>query len=430
MTLEERKEKMYRVWYSTESFADYIIDHTLLNGKTIIKNKMYESDANNPVRFHTMPDHIRKILYLDAPDLIVEKDNEPVFSIEITTEAGTGHNAFQRFARIAAAVENSVPAFYIYPEGKLISRRNRRTGAINTKWDEINPLIFRALEGVMSVYNIPALLYYFPSDDINIYRNSPAASPHFADKGLCYDSDIIRYSGCPDSTSSSMLNMFAAINEIISATETFGVIPARTRLLGNVVIRNKRNDMQTQFVTKSGGKLAEQMSPLSASQTIPTQYLINYLSKYETDGYALGELLKSRETTTLYQVNAGFRGDPYPGCLAAIDYLSCRQGLTFEDRRSNLVMVWGRIEIDEINQTIIVHDDNGSTIGDFFKDVKSCSRNNLLVKDYADLDNKEIPRYFMQVRYGSTYSKVKHIRVYSYFADAILFPDGSLWRDA
>ena len=120
---------------------------------------MYESDANNPTRFHTMPDHIRKILYLDAPDLIVEKDNEPVFSIEVTTEAGTGHNAFQRFARIAAAVENSVPAFYIYPEGAIITRKGSSPG-----WDEINPLIFHALESVMSVYEIPALLYYFPSD--------------------------------------------------------------------------------------------------------------------------------------------------------------------------------------------------------------------------------------------------------------------------
>lgn len=421
---------MYRVWYSTESFADYIIDHTALSGKPVIKNRIYESDANNPTRFHTMPDHIRKILYLDAPDLIVEKDNEPVFAIEVTTEAGTGHNAFQRFARIAAAAENSVPAFYIYPEGKLISRTNRKTGATATKWDEINPLIFRALEGVMSVYNIPALLYYFPSDDINAYRSNPAAAPHFADKGLCFDSDIISYSGCPDSTSDSMTDMFAAINEIIDATQTLGVIPARSRLLGNVVIRNRRNQMQAQFVAKADGKSAEQMSPLSAVQTVPTQYLINYLSRYETGGYVLGELLKSRETTALYQINAGFRGDPYPGCLAAIDYLSCRQGLTFEDRRSNLVMVWGRVEVNEVNRTLIIHNDKGSTIEDFFRDVKSCSRNNLLVKDYADLGNNEISRYFMQVRYGSAYSKVKHIRVFSYFADAILFPDGSLWRDA
>ena len=112
---------MYRVWYSTESFADYIIDHTILSGRNVIKNRMYESDANNPKHFYTMPDHIRKILYLDAPDLIVELNNEPIFSIEITTEAGTGHNAFQRFARIAASVENNVPAFYIYPEGAIIN---------------------------------------------------------------------------------------------------------------------------------------------------------------------------------------------------------------------------------------------------------------------------------------------------------------------
>lgn len=58
---------MYRVWYSTESFADYIIDHTLLTREkdNLIKSKLYESDANNPKKFYTIPDHIRKILYLE-----------------------------------------------------------------------------------------------------------------------------------------------------------------------------------------------------------------------------------------------------------------------------------------------------------------------------------------------------------------------------
>ena len=66
---------MYRVWYSTESFADFIIDHTALSHrKDVIKNKMYESDASKPRNFHSTPDHIRKILYLDACDLIVERD--------------------------------------------------------------------------------------------------------------------------------------------------------------------------------------------------------------------------------------------------------------------------------------------------------------------------------------------------------------------
>ena len=37
----------YRVWYSTESFADFIIANTALKNQQCTKKKMYESDANN-----------------------------------------------------------------------------------------------------------------------------------------------------------------------------------------------------------------------------------------------------------------------------------------------------------------------------------------------------------------------------------------------
>jgi hypothetical protein len=418
---------MYRVWYSTESFGDFIIDNTSLAGRSdVIKNKMYESDASKPRNFHSTPDHIRKILYLDACDLIVEKDNEPIFSIEVTTEAGTGHNAFQRFARIAASVENSVPAFYIYPEGAIIIRKGAAP-----KWDRINPLIFRALESVMSIYQIPALLYYFPSD-IDAFCEHPELSPNFKNnnKGLRYDSNIVNYPGCPESTSASMQSMFSAINEILSLTETFGVTEARKRLLSNLVIRNQRTYMQEQFANKANGRSANDMSPLTAVTRIKTEYLLNYLSQYEDESYQVGELLRSRKYTSIYQINANFRGDPYPGALAAIDYLKCREGKTFEDRRDNLILMFGKLEVDDKNSTIAVINEKNSSIKDFFRDVQSSARHNLLVKKYDNLANYEIPRYLMQVRYGSTYSKVKHIRVFSYFADAILFPDGSLWRDA
>lgn len=415
---------MYRVWYSTESFADYIIDNTLLVQKKILKNKLYESDANNPKNFHTMPDHIRKILYLDACDLIVEKDNEPIFSIEVTTEAGTGHNAFQRFARIAASAENNVPAFYIYPDAAIITRKNSAP-----VWDKINPLIFLALESVMSIYKIPALLYYFPTD-FQQYQLNPELSPNFIKKGLCHDSNIIRYPGCPDSNDTNMVNLFKAINEVINNTETYGVIEARKKLISNLIIREQRNYMQSQFSVKSEGRSPREMSPLSAVIEIDTEFLLNYLSIYENSQYKIGELLKSRERTLVYQVNAKFRGDPYPGALSAIDYLLCREGETFEDRKYNLVLLFGKLEIDESNNTIRILDEKGSTINDFCNDVKNSLRHNLLKKEYSELQNIDIPRYFMQVRYGSTYSKVKHIRVFSYFSDAIIFPDGALWRDA
>ena len=415
---------MYRVWYSTESFADYIINHTQLSEQAgLIKTKLYESDANNPNRFHTMPDHIRKILYLDACDLIVEKDNEPVFSIEVTTEAGTGHNAFQRFARIAASVENSVPAFYIYPEGAIITRRDARP-----IWDKINPLIFHALDSVMSIYEIPALLYYFPSD-IEDYLEEPSLAPNLLQKGLRFDSNIVEYPGCPDSSAASMQKMFEAIDAILTTTEEHGVKPGRKRLLQNLIIRNQRTYMMGEFFRKAEGKEPAEMSPLTAVKKVPTEYLLNYLTQYENSSYRVGELLRSRRNTVIYQVNAHFRGDPYPGALAAIDYLICREGKTFEDRHFNLVLLFGELEIDPENRIIHIHNRNNSSIEDFFRDVKNSSRHNLLTKDYLELRNFEIPRYLMQVRYGSTYSKVKHIRVYSYFADAILFPNGSLWRD-
>lgn len=414
---------MYRVWYSTESFADYIIDHTNLFAESPVKRYMFESDASKPRNFHTMPDHIRRILYLDAPDLIVERNNEPIFFIEITTEAGTGHNAFQRFSRIAAAVENDVPAFYIYPEGVIISRQGTPA-----KWDTINPLIFYALEQVMNIYGIPALLFYYPSDIKDCFAN-PTSAPHYNTKGLRNDPDISTYSGCPDPNDKQMQHLFMAINEILRAVDNVGVFDGRQRLLRNMVFREQRSFMQQQYVKKAKEKAISEMSPLSAVTILPTDYFINCLSQYEDEGYQIGDLLRQRSQTAFYQVNAKFRGDPYPGALAAIDYLICRDGKTYEDRQKNLVLVFGKIEIENEHHTIRIINEKGSTIDDFFGAVLNTEKHNLLTRKYNALKNYEIPRYLMQVRYGSTYSKAKHIRVFSYFADAVLFPDGSLWRD-
>ena len=85
----------FKVWYSTESFADYIIDKTDLSKHTITKEKLYESDANNPKNFYKMPDHIRKILYLDAPDLIVEMGGEPIFLLKFHQKLELGIMLFK-----------------------------------------------------------------------------------------------------------------------------------------------------------------------------------------------------------------------------------------------------------------------------------------------------------------------------------------------
>lgn len=412
----------YRIWYSTEPFADFIIDHTDLKNKKFVKKKMYESDANNAKNFHTMPDHIKKILYLDAPDLIVEIDHEPIFSIEVSTEAGTGHNVFQRFARLAASVENNVPSFYIYPEAVIIHRKKSGT----TKWDEINALIFKALDHVMSIYKIPSLFYYFPSD-FKTHKTTPLKSKNLRDKGLIFDKRR-KYSGSPINSDSEMQDMFKAINEIVSINEKHGVVNGRDKLLSNRVIIDRTDLMKKEFADKKGHF---NLSPLSATEIIPTISLIDYLSNYEKGGYKIGELLNSRKETILYQVDSKtFRSDPYSGCIAAIDYLKCREGKTFEERKYNLVTVWGNFTFDKKTKKISVSTKFGSSIKSLEKLVKGSEKKNILTKDYGDLKNYEIPRYFMQMRYGSTFSKTKEVRIFSYFADAILFPDGALWRDA
>lgn len=413
----------YRVWFSTEGFADYIVNHTTLKDKNVVKSYLYESDAAKPAYFHTMPDHIRKILYLDAPDIIVELNNEPIFAIEISTEAGTGHNAFQRFSRIAAAVENSVPIFYIYPEATIVQRE------ASVKWDVINPLIFKALDQVMNIYDIPALLYYFPSD-FKQFASNPTESPSYKQnkKGLRYDDDFA-YCDCPCSKDEEMNEMFNAISLLIECVESEGVLSARKKILKRLPFRERRGVMQKEFARLSNDKQEVEMSPLTATQLLPTEYLLNYLSQFEDKSYQIGELLKNRKESIFYQVDAKFRGDPYAGAIAAIDYLACREGKTFEERGRNVVLVLGKLNVNHKEKTFDVVNSKNASINDFFKDVKQTERHNLLTRDYSALKNREIPRYFMQVRYGSTYSKVKHIRVFSYFADAILFPDGSLWRD-
>lgn len=425
---------MYRVWYSTESFANFIIDKTVLSTHHVVKKKLAESDIKAPNDFYKIPDHIRKILYLDCVDIIVEKDNNPILCIEETKEAGTGHNVTQRFSRIMAALENKVPAIYIQPEGVIVSRKTKRVDAngnaiMSSKWDTINPFLFAVMERATNLYQMPALFYYYPTD-IETFRANPTDAPNIGNKGIRYDTDVVNYAGCPDSTDGAIVHMLSAINEIVNLVERYGVADYKNHLMGNRVIQEQRAFMNREFVLKSDGANPREMSPATKAITVPTAYLMNYLSQYEKAPYCIGELLRQRENSVIYQVDSTFRGDPYAGNLSAIDCLMCRTGNTYEDRDCNLILAFGEVVIDHDAQTIEIFSQNHVSVDDMFKDVQQSSRCNLLMKNYDELRCDQIPRYFMQVRYGSVYSKNKHVRVYSHLADAILFEDGSLWRDA
>jgi len=412
---------MFRIWYSTQSFARYIVDHTTLAAieaaGDLELRRLYESDASNPSSFHRVPTHIKQILYLDAPDLIVELDTHPIFSVEITKEAGTGHNAFQRFGRLAAAVENGVPAFYVYPEAVYITRQTSQ------RWDCINPLILKTLEQVMQIYEIPALLFYYPTD----FRAHAPGAPSSSPKGHRFDRHP-DYVDQPDSTDPEMEQLLETIDLVINRVRSNGVGAALPHLLGERKIRDRRNWMQEEYGAKGGP--SRTWSPETAAELVPTSALISYLRQYAGAEYAFSGFLTRRPQTLIYKVNAKFRGDPYPGALAALDYLRCRSGKTYEERDLNLAMAWGQFGFS--NGTITLRGDAHRSIDRFVDAVRglySDPNRVLLSRSYNELRPEEIPRYFMQVRFGTTFTKRKEVRVYAYFCDAILFPDGALWRE-
>lgn len=402
------------LWVSTDETAKWLVENTVLQNYEYNTRRLVESDANKPREFHRLPEAIKRILYLDAVDIIIEINKKPVLAVEISHEAGTGHNSFQRFSRIVAAAEYKIPVAYIYPEAGFVHRRD------SDRWDRINPNIFRALEKVMQIHNSPALLYYYPSEFDGDYENAPSTP-----KGLIHDETHL---SSPNSQDEEIKEFFKLVDLIVDET-----INKKDELLliNNLLVSQRRDWMQEQFILK-GGK-DKVWSPNTATITVSTSSLMKYIKKFSGENYDFGDLLTSRDETVIYKVNARLRGDPYPGALSALDYLTTRIGENIDDRDKNLVMAWCDIEYNEDNDELNVVDSRAS-INDFMESVNKVRDPRKCLLSFSEYDKlssekHNIPRYFMQIQHGCRFTKNKELRVYSAFADAILFEDGCLWKD-
>lgn len=419
---------MFTIWYGeSKDFAEFLVDNTNLKTMTYQFKRMYKSDADVPKFFHTMPDHIKQLLRYDSPDVIIDYEDEPILVLEYTLSAGSGDHPYQRMPRIICACENEVPAIYIMPEYKSVGRKNKTTGDVEYSWDNLNPLSVYVYEQIMGICGIPALFYYWPS----FHELSADAAALKSNGGLKFDA---KYIECPDSTDDGMQRMFKFINEAILKTKG-DVISGRRGLIHSMVCREERERMLRDFAEK-GWPIDRLPNNSNSSIIVPTEYLMNYLKQYETSTYKIGEFLspKSRPETVILFTNAKYRnsGDPYVGELAALDFLKCREGKTYEDRKRNLVLSYAKVTIDDANKTLVLDTTAKADVDDFCNLVHDNEKKNNLARfsSYAMLVGEMIPRYYMQMRYGTIFSKNKSIRISSYFADAILFKDGAFWRDA
>lgn len=418
-----------QVWSSSDMLSEWIIDKTILSDLENSNNDfaecslewriLPESDASNPRTFHAVPDHIKDILYLDAPDLIVEVDGDPIFSVEISTEAGTGHNTFQRFGRLMAAIENQVPAFYIYPIGVFVRRRKREG------WDLLNPNIYKAMEKAMQIHQVPALLFQFPT----CYPEHPSDCVGVNSKGIFENQS---YPGCPYEDEEIEI-FFEILNDILNK-EIYSRSNSSEKTLLLSSVQEWREKMQNRRVAREREMGSPPYSPITATIEVPTHTLLTYLKQFTSNSYSFkGKLLKRRDTTVIYEVRAKYRHDPYPGALAGIDYLLTRTGKTYEDRDKNLAISFGTVNYDQQNEILEIEprSSRGSEVNieQFTSKINNVADKFILDKRYADLDDYEIPRFYMQARHGTSYTLTKAERMYTYFADAVLFGDGAVWRE-
>ena len=373
------KAASFTIWYAESAAqARLLAENTLL------------ADQANIVRlplgkrgFPSVPRSLQQILYLDRPDVVVTHGTEhvPLVAVEMSAEAPTGHDAFQRFARVSACASCGVPFAYMFPERKWV-RRQGTTG----RWDVYNPLIFEALMRVGRVHQLSVLGVLWPADEA--YGR--------AEQGYlrCHGDEAL-----PDPNVPDVRVLFEFVDEVI---RTYQEGYPAARILSSLRWAEWEQKMRQSFHRRRGH--GEDWSPLSACKTVLTSTLARELERRIP---AMPEHLRARPETVLYLTGSKtFRGDPYAGALVAIDYLRCREGPTPMHRRRNLCVVFPHAPMRQLTDKCRGFHRAGCPLS------------------WGPERAKASPYYTLHLRDGCRYTKQKEIRILCYFADMLVFADG------
>jgi len=377
---------MFKVWYhDNRTFAEYLIETTKLNehDPEIERISTGRDFANNP-------DMIQKILYLDMPDAVVTYGfpEKPILGIEFCAEAPSGHDIFQRVARVAASASFGTAFAFIFPEKKWVVR------TIGGRWDNYNPLVMRALMHISRFHKVPSLSFFWEADRLTGIE---------AEGFLRVDEN---YENMPDRRSEEMKNFTKFVNLTI-----------------DYVLQNRdfREMMFDPFILEREAWMWEKYhqryrsrpnifrwSPLTSCRKIETSELVSLIEEVTGRRPNLPHYVSEREETIIYEPGTRqFRSDPYSGSLVGIDYLMCRRGETVRHRHRNLAMR--------------------------FRNVSFAKMQEMFVRYYRDRcpfnpGQVEIDRYLtLHLKDGCRYTKQKELRIYCYIADLLIFRDAALY---
>lgn len=383
----------FEVWYGENRIdAEFIYENTILKEHDVEYKRIY---PNNTKSFTNNPDSIKKILYLDKPDIIITSGNptRPIISIELTSAAGTGHALLQRVARVVAAAENDVPVAFLLPEKVWVTRKNN-----NARWDSYNPLFFKTLIQIGRFHQNPVAAFFW---DAHLEKGSQS------NKMLIVD-DEPRFANLPNRELDEVQKLFDYIN----LTVRYYIENRSYREMQFEPIVSERLEfMWGKYHQKvnQNNKTMTDWSPYSKTRVISTADFTKIV-KEAYPSAEFGTLLLSREDTLIYQAST-VRGDPYAGVLSALDYLHCRTGPSYEDRHTNLIIEF-----------------TNASIGDMLSKASSFYCNSCPFNTEKVEDAEQATYLMLHLRDGCRYTKQKEIRVFCYFADGIIFNDGVLHR--
>lgn len=377
---------MFKVWYhDNRAFAEYLIETTKLHehDPDIEKISLGKSFANNP-------DMIQKILYLDMPDAIVTYGfpERPVLGIEFCAEAPSGHDIFQRVARVAASASFGTVFAFIFPEKKWVVRR------AGGRWDNYNPLLLRALMNISRFHKVPALSFFWEADQLTGVQ---------AEGFLRLDEN---YENMPDRASEEMKSFAKFVNLTIDymlQNKKF------EEMMFDPFILDREAWMWEKFHQRYRSKPELfRWSPLTSCRLIETSELIDLVKEKIGRKPSLPHYITERKETIIYEPGTRqFRSDPYSGSLVGIDYLACRLGETVRHRHRNLAMRFENVKFKKMKKMFVRYYRNECPFNPKYKETDS----------YLTLHLKD----------GCRYTKQKELRIYCYIADLLIFQDGTLY---
>lgn len=378
---------MFTVWYhDNKSFAEYLVAATKLRGykPKIKKISLGRNFADNP-------DTIQKILYLDNPDAIVTCGfpEKPVLGVEFCAEAPTGHDIFQRVARVAASASLGTAFAFIFPEKKWITRQSG-----GGRWDTFNPVVMRAMTNISRFHKIPALAFFWESNKLT---GNPAEGFLLTDNN---------HPNMPDVNSEEMKKFVHFVNltiDYVLQNKHF------EEMMFDPFILDREAWMWEKYNSKcSANPDIFKWSPLTSCVKVSTQDLIKLIQRITKTKPNLPDYVLQRNETVIYQPETNiFRSDPYTGSLVGIDYLVCRNGETVRHRHRNLVMYFPKLKFRDMRSRFIR----------YYKE--ECPFNPKM---------KETDSYLtLHLRDGCRYTKQKELRIYCYIADVLAFKDAVLY---